>query len=70
MTEPPPSDGTPEERTGVPTRCYCLFNHAITEQERAEVRKQIDYARRIGDTRGLLVHLTRLTGECPARRNS
>ncbi|WP_327349638.1 hypothetical protein OG772_20360 [Streptomyces sp. NBC_01321] len=50
-----------------PRQCWCVINHPVTEQQRAELNEAITYARRIGDAAALPLLLARLTGPCPAR---
>ncbi|KAB2344898.1 hypothetical protein [Actinomadura rudentiformis] len=52
-----------------PPKCWCLFDHPLTEEARALVKRQLDYARNVQDPQGMLIHLIRLTGDCPARRS-
>ncbi|GAA2154039.1 hypothetical protein GCM10009760_52530 [Kitasatospora kazusensis] len=49
-------------------RCHCVIAHPTTDAERAEIVDAITEARRINDSRGLLINLARLTGArtCPA----
>ena len=49
-------------------RCHCVFAHPTNDAERAEIVDGISEARRINDSRGLLISLARLTGArtCPA----
>ncbi|WP_242882560.1 hypothetical protein [Actinomadura litoris] len=74
MTGTPPAEpqgpaGRPPG-TDAPHVCRCIFNHAITDEQRAHAVEHIRYARRIGDEHGLLIHLIRLLGDCPARRTT
>lgn len=47
--------------------CHCLIRHATTKAERKEVAKQLEYARKLGDTNGIIIAMAMLTGRCPAR---
>ncbi|MCX4858305.1 hypothetical protein OG426_30560 [Streptomyces canus] len=59
---------TPPEDGAAPARqCWCVINHPVTDEERAELANAIDYARDIGDLEALPLLLARLTGPCPAR---
>ncbi|GAA2100636.1 hypothetical protein GCM10009801_73310 [Streptomyces albiaxialis] len=53
-------------RTARSPECVCLFAHPTTPAAVREVRSAIDYARRVGDLHGLMIHLVRLLGPCPA----
>jgi len=47
--------------------CHCFIRHAISQAERKEVAKQLEYARKLGDTNGIIIAMAMLTGQCPAR---
>ena len=47
--------------------CRCFIKHAITGDERREAADRLSYSRSIGDTNGMIIALTALTGYCPAR---
>lgn len=57
----------PEDSPAPARTCWCVINHPVTQGERAELVKAIDYARAIGDVAALPLLLARLTGPCPAR---
>jgi hypothetical protein len=59
-----------EPDSDAPASCHCVFNHAITAEQRAQVMEQLRYARGVGDLHGLHIHLIRLLGDCPARRTT
>lgn len=44
--------------------CNCFIRHVVTEQERKETTKQLEYSRSIGDNVGVLVAMASLAG-CP-----
>jgi len=59
---------TPSEDGAAPVRqCWCVINHPVTDEERAELAKAFEYAREVGDAAALPLLLARLTGPCPAR---
>lgn len=65
MNDPPtaPAPGPAPE-------CRCVIHHAITPDDKAEVKEQIDYHRSLPGTAGMRavpLLLVRLNGHCPAR---
>jgi hypothetical protein len=45
--------------------CRCIIRHAITPDERAEIGKDLQYYRSIGDRRGIILSLAMLQ-PCPS----
>ncbi|MFI5799088.1 hypothetical protein [Streptomyces sp. NPDC051677] len=58
---------SPEDGAARARQCWCVISHPVTDEERAELAKALDYAREIGDAEALPLLLLRLTGPCPAR---
>jgi len=48
-------------------KCHCIIKHANNPKERTLARKILDNARRAGDSVGIMVSMTALTGRCPAK---
>lgn len=46
--------------------CNCVFHHPTTPEEAGKLLEAIAYARSINDANGLMIHLVRLLGPCPA----
>lgn len=54
-------------KTGKIQRCRCLIRHPETKEERDKVNEAMEYARRVGDGRGMTLTIAQLTGNCLAR---
>lgn len=49
--------------------CHCFIRHATTPDERKAAAKQLDYARSVGDTNGIIIAIAALSGDCPGRED-
>ena len=47
--------------------CHCFIRHATTPDEIAAAAQRLDEARELGDTNGIIIAMSALTGACPAR---
>ena len=47
--------------------CHCFIHHAITNDERDAAARRLDEARTLGDTNGIIIAMSMLVGNCPAR---
>ena len=48
-------------------KCRCIIKHAITADERKAAMDRLEVARQLSDTTGIILSLSMLTGNCPAR---
>jgi hypothetical protein len=48
-------------------KCRCIIRHPTSPKERKQVVKALEYARRDGDSLGIIVNMAALTGKCPAK---
>lgn len=45
-------------------KCRCIIKHPDNEEERAAIKENLDYFRKIGDSNGILLAIGQLQG-CP-----
>lgn len=43
------------------TKCHHFIRHAVTNDERAQVREALKYARKVGDNVGIMLALSQLS---------
>jgi hypothetical protein len=60
-------DHTPQATTVPVPQCQHIFNHWITDEQRAKVVEALEYARHVHDAQGIEVALVRLTQPCSFR---
>ena len=44
--------------------CHCLIKHPANKKQRDDIAANLDYFRKVGDTRGTMLCIAQLTTKC------